>query len=185
MIKAYIDFWKRAFDFRGRSTRPDFWWTYLVNVIIMTILVVFCILIPLFSNVDFNDPALLNNPAELRQLIMGYAWPVMLFGLIELIPQLSLQTRRLRDAGFHPAWVLLSCMGFIPIVALFSIFGLLVNCSGLMKIYNLERTKLVLSFLMFKAMRILVLKLSKFRKPKAFRLMTLMRLLVASSFAFE
>ena len=86
MIKAYIDFWKRAFDLRGRSTRPDFWWTYLVNVIIMTILVVFCILIPLFSNVDFNDPALLNNPAELRQLIMGYAWPVMLFGLIELIP---------------------------------------------------------------------------------------------------
>lgn len=86
MIKAYIDFWKRAFDFRGRSTRPDFWWTYLVNVIIMTILVVFCILIPLFSNVDFNDPALLNNPAELRQLIMGYAWPVMLFGLIELHP---------------------------------------------------------------------------------------------------
>lgn len=62
---------------------------------------------------------------------------------------------------------------------------LLVNCSGLMKSYNLERTKLVLSFLMFKAMRILVLKLSKFRKPKAFRLMTLMRLLVASSFAFE
>ena len=62
---------------------------------------------------------------------------------------------------------------------------LFVNCSGLMKSYNLERTKLVLSFLMFKAMRILVLKLSKFRKPKAFRLMTLMRLLVASSFAFE
>ena len=45
-----------------------------------------------------------------------------------------------------------------------------------------ERTKSVLSFLMFKAMRILVLKLSKFRKPKAFCLMTLMRLLVASSF---
>ena len=63
--------------------------------------------------------------------------------------------------------------------------GLFVNCSGLMKSYNLERTKLVLSFLMFKAMKILVLKFSKFRKPKAFRLMTLMRLLVASSFAFE
>ena len=64
-------------------------------------------------------------------------------------------------------------------------FRLFVNCSGLMKSYNLERAKSVLSFLMFKAMRILVLKLSKFRKPKAFRLMTLMRLLVASSFAFE
>ena len=62
---------------------------------------------------------------------------------------------------------------------------LFVNCSGLMKSYNLERTKLVLFFLMFKAMRILVLKFSKFRKQKAFRLMTLMRLFVASSFAFE
>ena len=61
MIKAYIDFWKRAFDFRGRSTRPDYWWAYLVNVIIITILTVFCVLIPFFSNVDLSDPALLNN----------------------------------------------------------------------------------------------------------------------------
>ena len=65
------------------------------------------------------------------------------------------------------------------------LFGLFVNCSGLPKSHILERTKSVLSFLIFKAMRILVLKLSKFRKPKALRLMTLMRLLVASSFAFE
>ena len=55
MIKAYIDFWKRAFDFSGRSTRPDFWWAYLVNVIIITILTVFCVLIPFFSNVDLSD----------------------------------------------------------------------------------------------------------------------------------
>ncbi|MDA5539738.1 hypothetical protein PJF60_03680 [Streptococcus thermophilus] len=34
MIKAYIDFWKRAFDFSGRSTRPDYWWVHLINVII-------------------------------------------------------------------------------------------------------------------------------------------------------
>lgn len=62
---------------------------------------------------------------------------------------------------------------------------LFVNCSGFPKSHTLERTELVLSFLIFKAMRILVLKLSKFRKPKALRLMTLMRLFVASSFAFE
>jgi len=47
---------------------------------------------------------------------------------------------------------------------------LFVNRSGLMKSYNLERTNLLLSFLMFKAMRILVLKFSKFRKQKALRL---------------
>ena len=64
-------------------------------------------------------------------------------------------------------------------------FRLIVNCGGLIKSYNLERTEFALSFLMFKAIRILVLKLSKFRNPKALRLMTLIRLLAASSFAFE
>ncbi len=101
MIKAQIDFWKRAFDFSGRSTRPDYWWAYLVNVIIITILTVFCVLIPFFSNVYLSDPALLNNPTELQKIIITYAQPLMLFSLIELIPQLSLQIRRLRDAGIH------------------------------------------------------------------------------------
>ena len=126
MIKAYIDFWKRAFDFRGRSTRPDYWWAYLVNVIIITILTVFCVLIPFFSNVDLSDPALLNNSTELQKIIITYAWPLMLFSLIELIPQLSLQIRRLRDAGFHPVWVLLSYIGLIPILAIFSLIGSIV-----------------------------------------------------------
>ena len=126
MIKAYIDFWKRAFDFRGRSTRPDYWWAYLVNVIIITILTVFCVLIPFFSNVDLSDPALLNNSTELQKIIITYAWPLMLFSLIELIPQLSLLIRRLRDAGFHPAWVLLSYIGLVPILAIFSLIGSIV-----------------------------------------------------------
>ncbi|ESS19635.1 hypothetical protein PHG01_00158 [Streptococcus mutans PKUSS-HG01] len=38
---------------------------------------------------------------------------------------------------------------------------------------------------MFKAMRILVLKFLKFQKPKAWRLMSLMSLLVASNLALE
>ena len=127
MIKAYIDFWKRAFDFRGRSTRPDLLGglTWLMSIII-TILTVFCVLIPFFSNVDLSDPALLNNPTELQKIIITYAWPLMLFSLIELIPQLSLQIRRLRDAGFHPAWVLLSYIGLVPILAIFSLIGSIV-----------------------------------------------------------
>ena len=134
MIKAYIDFWKRAFDFSGRSTRPDYWWVYLINVIINTILVVGFVLIPFFSSVS-NDPAILydsaeiqkmNNQTELQKIIFSYAWPLMLFSLIELIPQLSLQIRRLRDAGFHPAWVLLSYIGLIPFLALFTLIGSIV-----------------------------------------------------------
>ena len=44
MIKAYIDFWKRAFDFSGRSNRPDYWWAYLVNVILLLFLLFFVFL---------------------------------------------------------------------------------------------------------------------------------------------
>ncbi len=42
-----------------------------------------------------------------------------------------------------------------------------------------------LTLLVFKAMRILVLKFLNFRNPKACRLISLMSLLVASSFALE
>ena len=45
-----------------------------------------------------------------------------------------------------------------------------------------ERIRLVLSFVMFKAMRILILK---FRNPKELHLITLMSLLAASNLALE
>ena len=68
----------------------------------------------------------MNNQTELQKIIITYAWPLMLFSLIELIPQLSLQIRRLRDAGFHPAWVLLSYIGLVPILTFFSFIGSIV-----------------------------------------------------------
>ncbi len=125
MIKAYIDFWKRAFDFRGRSTRPDYWWVYLINVIINTILVVGFILIPFFSSVS-NDPTILNDSAEIQKMILKHMSPIMIFGLIILIPQLSLQFRRLRDAGIHPAWGLLSYIGLVPVLTILSPIGSIV-----------------------------------------------------------
>ena len=34
MIEAYKKFWKGYVDFEGRSTRSDYWFVYLVNVLI-------------------------------------------------------------------------------------------------------------------------------------------------------
>lgn len=61
----------------------------------------------------------------------------MLFSLIELIPQLSLQIRRLRDAGIHPAWVLLNYIGLVPILAIFLLIGSIV-----LLIMSCKQTKL-------------------------------------------
>lgn len=34
IFKSYIDFWKRTFDFSGRSTRSDFWVPFLIHIFI-------------------------------------------------------------------------------------------------------------------------------------------------------
>ena len=122
MIKAYIDFWKRAFDFSGRSTRPDYWWFFLANIIVYGILVVVFVFVPLFIDAA-NDPAILNNSAELRKMFLTFSWPIVIFDWIIRIPRLSLQFRRLRDAGFHPAWGLLSCLDLVRNLAFFSLIG--------------------------------------------------------------
>lgn len=122
MIKAYIDFWKRAFDFRGRSTRSDYWWFFLANIIVYGILVVVFVFVPLFIDAA-NDPVILNNSAELRKMFLTFSWPIVIFDWIIRIPRLSLQFRRLRDAGFHPAWGLLSCLDLVRNLAFFSLIG--------------------------------------------------------------
>ena len=97
----------------------------MINVIINTILVVGFVLIPFFSSVS-NDPAILYDSAEIQKMILKHMSPIIIFGLIILIPQLSLQFRRLRDAGIHPAWGLLSCMGLIPVLNILSPIGSIV-----------------------------------------------------------
>lgn len=34
IFKSYIDFWKRTFNFSGRSTRSDFWVPFLIHIFI-------------------------------------------------------------------------------------------------------------------------------------------------------
>ena len=34
MLNAYKNFWKGYLNFSGRSTRPEFWWVWLLNMVI-------------------------------------------------------------------------------------------------------------------------------------------------------
>ena len=38
MIDAYKKLWTKAFDFRGRSTRKDYWWGALANLLVSYVL---------------------------------------------------------------------------------------------------------------------------------------------------
>ncbi|KKW72542.1 DUF805 domain-containing protein [Lactococcus cremoris] len=38
MLRTYKKFWRRYFDFKGRSRRSDYWWVFLINIIIYLVL---------------------------------------------------------------------------------------------------------------------------------------------------
>ena len=102
MINAYKNFFKGYVDFAGRSTRSDYWWIWLGNMIIY---------IPFF----FAYGNAISNPRNESALIAlgGTAIIYMVIGLALLLPGLALTVRRLRDAGFHWALIFVT---FIPVV---------------------------------------------------------------------
>ena len=111
MINAYKNFFKNYAEFTGRSTRPDYWWVWLTNILL---------LIPLYS-AYFN--AIFSEGSEGAFLALGGLSIIyMIFGLALFLPWLALTVRRLRDAGFH--WALIF-VGFIPMVGGFALLVLL------------------------------------------------------------
>ena len=104
MINAYKSFFKGYVDFAGRSTRSEYWWIWLGNMILY---------IPFF----FAYGNAISNPQDEGALIGlgGTAIIYMVIGLALLLPSLALMVRRLRDAGFH--WALIFIV-FIPLASI-------------------------------------------------------------------
>ena len=101
MINAYKNFFKGYVDFAGRSTRSDYWWVWLGNIILY---------IPFFLT---YGNALANSRKEGALITLGFiAIIYFIFGLALLLPSLALMVRRLRDAGFH--WALIFIL-FVPL----------------------------------------------------------------------
>ena len=53
MIEAYKKFWKGYVDFEGRSTRSDYWFAYLANVLTYALLI-YVLPSCIWSNCRFN-----------------------------------------------------------------------------------------------------------------------------------
>ena len=101
MINAYKSFFKVYVDFAGRSTRSEYWWVWLGNMILY---------IPFFLS---YGNALANSRNESALITLGFiAIIYFIFGLAIFLPSLALMVRRLRDAGFH--WALIFIL-FIPL----------------------------------------------------------------------
>ena len=118
MINAYKNFFKNYAEFTGRSTRPDYWWVWLGNFILSIPFWIIYFYTVFFSVVmDSID----DSVSEATFMVLGLVVIIyVVFYLAILVPTLALSVRRLRDAGFHWAFIFLrfAPMGGIALLIL-------------------------------------------------------------------
>lgn len=126
MIQAYKNFFKGYADFTGRSTRSDFWWVWLLNSILFLPLYIFWFQIAL-NDTEETDP------------ILGVAIisVYMILAIVLFTPSLAVKVRRLRDAGFHWAFIFLY---FVPMGGI-ALLVLLAMPTKEVEIVTIDRSK--------------------------------------------
>lgn len=126
MIQAYKNFFKGYADFTGRSTRSDFWWVWLMNHILFLPLYIFWFQMAL-KDAGGTDP------------ILGVAIisVYMILAIVLFTPSLAVKVRRLRDAGFHWAFIFLH---FVPMGGI-ALLVLLAMTSKEVEIVTIDRSE--------------------------------------------
>ena len=79
-LNAYQEFWIKATDFKGLTSRSDWWFVQLA------ILIISFLTIPIF--------------------LKTYGFPV--YGIVCVIPQIANDIRRIRDFGKDWKWILIN-----------------------------------------------------------------------------
>ena len=96
MIDAYKHFWTKAFDFKGVSTRSQFWWSYLATTVLYIILFILTMI----------GAAIADILGALFGILLG------LYSLGVIIPSLSICIRRTNDAGKPWPWIFINLAPF-------------------------------------------------------------------------
>ena len=101
-MEAFATAWKKAFTYGGRATRAEYWWFYLLNSIVGLVLG-----------------------------LGGFAYDglvvlLVVYGIAQVFPSLSITIRRLRDAGKQWVWIFIN---FVPLIGGFWFLYLLVQPS--------------------------------------------------------
>lgn len=83
MKEAYLSFWKNYINFKGKSTRSEYWVPTLVHLFLLLLAMVF-----MFTTKDSEAPF-----AILTMVI------VVVFAIASFIPSIAVTVRRLHDVG--------------------------------------------------------------------------------------
>ena len=133
MIYHYIQFWKRAFDFKGVASRPQFWCPMIINIILLTIIGLIMLLIDGIIGFSLGLVDLSYSMGTLYNMVLGF------LSLFLIIPSISITIRRLHDHNFS-GWLYL--LIFIPLGSLvLFVFTCLstVRANNRWRMYDIQR----------------------------------------------
>ncbi|EPI2198984.1 TPA: DUF805 domain-containing protein [Enterococcus hirae] len=88
MLKAYKEYWLRAFDYKGVTDRRSYRFVFLCNLI-----------------VSFVCGLLLGLTLDHEKILFYMVILIGVFFVVTFILNISLTVRRLRDIGTHWGWV--------------------------------------------------------------------------------
>ncbi|MCU0404735.1 MAG: DUF805 domain-containing protein [Chitinophagaceae bacterium] len=115
-MKYFILAFQKAFDFRSRSTRPEYWYFVLFNIIFAIAAMI----------IDRVLGTTYSFDAGFGEQDLGYGYVYTLYALAVLIPGLAAGVRRLHDVG-KSGWMLL--VALIPLIGAIWLIVLLVKDS--------------------------------------------------------
>ena len=114
MFAAYKKFWTHYADFSGRSTRSDYWWAFLCHMIIIVPLFIIIWVSALGSIFSVAQDAAYGYEPDPSAFLAGAGFAVifwfilLIYYLAILVPSMAIIVRRLRDAGYHWAFLFLA-----------------------------------------------------------------------------
>ena len=118
LITAFIDAWKRPFDYKGVTTRKNYWF-YVLSSIIISVLI--GVLQKFFDTLGY---VFIDSYVIHFFLVIWQTFRIIdfLYSLGALVISPSIMVRRLRDAGKQWQWVflyLVPIIGWIWLIVLF------------------------------------------------------------------
>tara|TARA_Y100001970_G_scaffold291157_1_gene427287 strand:- start:367 stop:789 length:423 start_codon:yes stop_codon:yes gene_type:complete len=117
-LNSYFVAWRKSFDFKGRSSRKDYWIFFLIDTILFPIIFVFLnviqnLLVVLSFNSGLFGAEIFAIAAQLISILSFLLIPIALGHTWTLLP---LTVRRIRDVGMKWQWIFfvsIPLLGFI------------------------------------------------------------------------
>ncbi len=105
--EAVSRFWKKYSVFTGRAGRAEYWWWYLVTVIVNTVFNTAAFLLGGYG-IQLDGTYAPPGAGAIVVFVLWGIWAVATF-----VPGFALLARRLHDTDHSALWILI---GFVPVV---------------------------------------------------------------------